>query len=82
MSPKAKTDQLNFDLLFKSHPLPMWIYDFNTLSFLKVNNVAVKKIKFSQRTQRISTVAKKLNRGVLSELCEKKNLNSIKLIKY
>ncbi len=46
MSPKATTDQLNFDHLFKNNPLPKLIYYLNIPSFLKVNNVAVKKIKY------------------------------------
>lgn len=49
MSPKAITNQINFDLLFKNNPLPMWIYDLKTLAFLEVNDAAVKKYGYSRK---------------------------------
>ncbi|MBK6914280.1 MAG: hypothetical protein IPH11_11745 [Ignavibacteriales bacterium] len=42
MSPKSDASQVKFNLLFKNHPLPMWIYDIQSLAFLKVNDAAVK----------------------------------------
>jgi len=49
MSPEAKINQINFDLLFKNNPLPMWIYDLKTLAFLEVNDAAVKKYGYSRK---------------------------------
>ncbi|HRQ24103.1 MAG TPA: PAS domain S-box protein, partial [Anaerolineales bacterium] len=37
-----------FGLLFRSHPIPMWIYDLETLAFLEVNNAAVEKYGYSR----------------------------------
>lgn len=36
-----------FRLLFRNNPLPMWIYDLDTLVFLDVNNAAVEKYGYS-----------------------------------
>ena len=49
MSPKSDASQISFDLLFKNNPLPMWIYDLQTLAFLEVNDAAVKKYGFSRK---------------------------------
>ncbi|MBL8103519.1 MAG: PAS domain S-box protein, partial [Anaerolineales bacterium] len=38
-----------FELLFKNHPIPMWIYDLETLAFLDVNDAAVKKYGYTRR---------------------------------
>lgn len=45
------------NLIFKNHPVPMWIYDLETLSFLEVNNAAVKKYGYS-RTEFLSMTIK------------------------
>ena len=29
-----------FELLFKNNPLPLWVYDLETLRFLDINEVA------------------------------------------
>ncbi|MES3023893.1 MAG: EAL domain-containing protein [Pseudomonadota bacterium] len=34
--------------LFKAHPIPMWIYDLETLAFLAVNNAAVAHYGYSE----------------------------------
>ncbi len=34
--------------LFENNPVPMWIYDLNTLKFLMVNSVAVKQFGYSK----------------------------------
>jgi diguanylate cyclase (GGDEF)-like protein/PAS domain S-box-containing protein len=34
-------DETSFALLFNSNPLPMWVFDRNTLKFLEVNDAAV-----------------------------------------
>lgn len=40
--------QNGFDLLFKSHPLPMWVYDVKTLAFLEVNDAAIAKYGYTR----------------------------------
>lgn len=39
----AERDAEFFRLLFYNHPVPMWIYDLDTLVFLEVNEAAVEK---------------------------------------
>lgn len=70
MSPEEKINQLNIHILLKNNPLLKWIYSLKSLFFQEVNNVAVKKIKYAT------------DLAIRGDLCEKKNLNSIKLIKY
>jgi len=57
MSPRKKTPDVNapleaggdgFGLLFRSHPIPMWIYDLETLAFLEVNHAAVEKYGYTR----------------------------------
>ncbi|MCL4528569.1 MAG: PAS domain S-box protein, partial [Chloroflexi bacterium] len=38
----------NFRLLFDNNPLPMWVYDLETLSFLDVNAAAVELYGYSR----------------------------------
>ena len=38
---EAKKREASFKLLFKNNPVPMWVYDIETLSFLAVNDAAV-----------------------------------------
>ncbi|MDH7605630.1 MAG: PAS domain S-box protein [Melioribacter sp.] len=38
-----------FNLLFKNHPLPMWIYDYKSLQLLEVNKAAIKKYGYSRK---------------------------------
>ena len=38
----------SFDQLFRAHPIPMWIYDLETLRFLAVNTAAVLHYGFSE----------------------------------
>src|SRR3990172_339343 len=49
MSQKTDASQVNFDFLFKNHPIPMWIYDIKTLAFLEVNDAAVEKYGYSRK---------------------------------
>ncbi len=49
MFQRTDTSQINFDLLFKNHPIPMWIYDLKTLAFLEMNDAAVKKYGYSRK---------------------------------
>lgn len=37
-----------FRLLFQAHPLPMWVYDRETLRFLEVNEAAVQKYGYTR----------------------------------
>ncbi|MCL4273000.1 MAG: PAS domain S-box protein [Anaerolineales bacterium] len=41
-------DEATFRLLFENHPLPMWIYDLETLAFLEVNDAAVQKYGYAR----------------------------------
>ena len=38
----------SFDQLFRAHPMPMWIYDLETLAFQAVNNAAVAQYGYSE----------------------------------
>ena len=40
--------ELQYRHLFEAHPLPMWVYDLETLSFLAVNDAAVQHYGFSR----------------------------------
>lgn len=37
-----------YKYLFEHNPLPMWVYDLNTLKFLSVNNAAIDKYGYSK----------------------------------
>jgi two-component system, cell cycle sensor histidine kinase and response regulator CckA len=37
-----------FSLLFRRHPIPMWIYDLETLNFLDLNDAAVEKYGYNR----------------------------------
>ena len=37
-----------FRLLFDNHPLPMWIYDLETLAFVEVNDAALQKYGYAR----------------------------------
>jgi two-component system cell cycle sensor histidine kinase/response regulator CckA len=38
----------NFEYLFSNHPMPMWVFDAQTLEFLEVNQAAVEKYGYSR----------------------------------
>ncbi|NJM13083.1 MAG: PAS domain S-box protein [Synechococcaceae cyanobacterium SM1_2_3] len=40
--------ELQYRCLFEAHPLPMWVYDLETLRFLAVNDAAVQHYGFSR----------------------------------
>lgn len=46
--PQHRDGRAAFALLFAGHPLPMWIYDLETLAFLEVNEAAVLKYGYSR----------------------------------
>ncbi len=45
---KAMVSERNYRMLFESHPQPMWLYDIDTLAFLKVNDAAVDEYGYSR----------------------------------
>jgi PAS domain S-box-containing protein len=44
----ASVKENGFHLLFRNHPLPMWIYDLETLAFLEVNEAALEKYGYAR----------------------------------
>ena len=44
----APTHDTSFNDLFKAHPLPMWVYDLETLRFLAVNLAAISHYGYSE----------------------------------
>jgi diguanylate cyclase (GGDEF)-like protein/PAS domain S-box-containing protein len=53
----AETDDTSFNELFRAHPLPMWVYDLETLAFLAVNAAAVLHYGYSQAQFLAMTIA-------------------------
>jgi len=47
LSGSASGDEV-FSLLFRRHPIPMWIYDIETLNFLDLNDAAVEKYGYNR----------------------------------
>ena len=45
---QLKTSEKHYRLLFKSNPLPSWIYDVETLRFLAVNDAAIKTYGYTK----------------------------------
>jgi PAS domain S-box-containing protein len=43
-----KLSEQQYKTLFQNNPLPCWIYDFNTLQFLEVNEAAVRYYGYSE----------------------------------
>ena len=58
-SASRKGEELNTvtDILFLSHPDPMWVYDLDTLRFLAVNKAAVAKYGYSHDEFLAMTIA-------------------------
>lgn len=44
---KLKADRDKYRLLFESNPLPMWVYDVETLNFIDVNKAAIRKYGYT-----------------------------------
>ncbi len=45
---RASPSEATFRLLFTSNPLPMWVYDVDTLAFLEVNDAAIAHYGYSR----------------------------------
>ncbi|MEJ7808607.1 MAG: PAS domain-containing protein, partial [Telluria sp.] len=53
----AETSDTSFNELFKAHPLPMWVYDLDSLRFQAVNTAAVVHYGFSEAEFLTLTIA-------------------------
>jgi len=42
-------EEKQYKLLFEANPFPLWVYDLDTLSFLAVNDAAVKQYQYSKK---------------------------------
>ncbi|SHL82204.1 PAS domain S-box-containing protein [Chitinophaga jiangningensis] len=49
MTIRKNNHSLQYERLFFDHPIPMWIYDKNTLRFMSVNNAAISKYGYSRK---------------------------------
>jgi len=47
--PAGAVDELRYQQLFESSPLPLWVYDLESLRFLDVNEVACAKYGYSRQ---------------------------------
>ncbi|TFV48216.1 EAL domain-containing protein [Bradyrhizobium niftali] len=45
-----KRREASFRLLFDSNPIPMWVFDLETMAFLKVNDAAVQHYGYARET--------------------------------
>lgn len=45
---KIITAEENYRKLFINNPMPMWVYDLKTLSFLEINNAAIEKYGYTR----------------------------------
>jgi PAS domain S-box-containing protein len=55
-SEEARSRELQVQDLFSRHPQPMWVYDQDTLAFLKVNEAAVQQYGYSDAEFRAMTI--------------------------
>ncbi len=44
----VSSNDTSFNELFKAHPIPMWVYDLDTLAFLAVNTAAIEHYGWSE----------------------------------
>ena len=44
----TEANDRSFNQLFRAHPMPMWIYDLETLAFQAVNNAAIEHYGYSE----------------------------------
>jgi PAS domain S-box-containing protein len=54
---EAKASEQRYRLLFENHPLPLWVYDLETLRFLAVNEAAVEHYGYSRAEFLAMTIA-------------------------
>ncbi len=54
---KLRDSEANYRLLFEGNPLPMWVYDLETLKFLAVNNAAINKYGYRREEFMAMTLA-------------------------
>ena len=88
MTPKSDASQINFDLLFKNHPIPMCIYNIQSLAFLEVNNADIsvesKKGKGSTFTikfgKALPTFAKKVTENKTDKLINRQAIRNKPLV--
>ena len=52
----TEANDKSFDQLFRSHPIPMWIYDLETLAFQAVNNAAISHYGYSEAEFMVLTI--------------------------
>ena len=45
---KLKESEKRYSNLFHASPLPMWVYDIETLRFVQVNNAAIKHYGYTE----------------------------------
>lgn len=60
-----------YRLMFETSPLPMWVYDLDTLRFLAVNDAAEVHYGYSQEQFQFMTIADIRPRDEVAELLEK-----------
>ena len=53
---ESKRREASFRLLFENSPMPMWVYDVETLRFLKVNDAAIAHYGYSREQYGTMTV--------------------------
>ena len=58
---KVVDSEHNYRSLFESHPQPMWLYDANSLAFLRVNDAAILRYGYS-REEFLAMTVKELRR--------------------
>ncbi len=72
---RAQEDEKNYRLLFENNPLPMWVFDVETLQFLAVNEAAIRHYGYTREEflgmtlkdirpeEDVSLLSQYLNRG-------------------
>ncbi|HKV41248.1 MAG TPA: PAS domain S-box protein, partial [Blastocatellia bacterium] len=65
----VRNSEEQYRLLFRTNPVPMWVYQVSTLAFLSVNNAAIRCYGFSEQEF--------LSMRVVDILCEKEMTGSL-----
>jgi len=66
----AQRSEIQYQLLFDSNPLPMWVFDRKTLKFLAVNEAASRQYGFSSQEFLTMTIADIRPEGDIPDLLE------------